>query len=180
MGPHPKKLTVRTFAAKPSRYAEKVKAKIAADTPMPGDTVMPQAPAPAKAPAPAAATTATITVMPTMIPRSPLSAHVRARRKARSETLAWLRNAYPALMGSPKPLPLRFGDMVFLRAQEAGCTLQAVRDAIKFHCNGIAYLEALAAEGAMRCDLEGAPIEPVSPKHQAFAPPSAWPRSPPS
>ena len=90
---------------------------------------------------------------------------------ARSETLAWLKGAYPALMGPllPLPLPLRFGDMVFPRAQEAGCTLQAVRDAIKFHCNGIAYLEAIAATGAMRCDLEGASVEPVTAKHQAFA-----------
>ena len=83
--------------------------------------------------------------------------------------MAWLKAAYPALMGPPLPLPLRFGDMVFPGAQEAGCTLQAVRDAIKFHCNGIAYLEAMAAEGAMRCDLNGVPIEPVSAKHQAFA-----------
>ena len=72
-------------------------------------------------------------------------------------------------MGPPLPLPLRFGDMVFPGAQKAGCTLQAVRDAIKFHCNEIAYLEAMAAEGAMRCDLNGVPIEPVSAKHQAFA-----------
>ena len=159
MGPHPKKLIVKTFEPKLSPYAEKLKAKIAADAPMPVDKAM-------------ASALAAVTPPPGVAPpRSPFSAHVRARRNARSETLAWLKGAYPALMGPllPLPLPLRFGDMVFPRAQEAGCTLQAVRDAIKFHCNGIAYLEAIAATGAMRCDLEGASVEPVTAKHQAFA-----------
>jgi sRNA-binding protein len=102
-------------------------------------------------------------------PRSPLSREERAqRRRARSETLAWLKETYPALMVPPLPLPIGFGDLAFVRAQDAGHSLFAV-SAIKFHCNGIANLEALAAEGAMRCDLDGIPLEPVAAKHQAFA-----------
>ena len=161
MGPHPKKPTVRTFTPKPSRHAEQVKAKAAAGTPMPVDKAMPQASAPATAP-PGVKPPGVVDISP----------QERARRKMRSETLAWLKGAYPALMrpaGPPLPLPIGFGDMAFARALEAGHEPWAVRSALRFHCNGIAYLEALAAAGAMRCDLNGVPIEPVTPKHQAFA-----------
>ena len=167
MGPHPKKLIVRTFTPKPSRYAEKVKAKIAVDTPpAPKAVSSPHA----EKSAPAAATTATAPATPVMTPRSPLSPEERARRRrARSETLARLKETYPALMVPPLPLPIGFGDLMFVRAQEAGHSLFAVISAIKFHCNGIAYLEALAAEGVIRCDLDGIPLEPVAAKQQAFA-----------
>lgn len=36
-------------------------------------------------------------------------------------------------------------------------------------CHSRRYLEACAAEGAMRHDLSGWPVEPVSPGHQAHA-----------
>ena len=80
-----------------------------------------------------------------------------AWRKARFEALTWLREAYPALMGPPLPLPLRFGELVCPRAFAAGHPVSALKAAIARHCRSVAYLEALAAPKSMRHDLEGAP-----------------------
>ena len=181
MGPHPKKLIVKTFAPAPSRYAEKIKAKIAADP----KQSSPAAPTPAPHPPKPARSTATVISSPTVqkpkaVPApKPVSPAFGAKprlqtpeaiawRKARLEALTWLREAYPALMGPPLPLPLRFGELVCPRAFAAGHAVSALKAALARHCRSVAYLEALAAPESMRHDLEGNPAEPVNPSRSTL------------
>lgn len=44
-----------------------------------------------------------------------------------------------------------------------------LKKALSAHCGSIPYQRALTAEGAMRVDLAGEPVEPVSPEHRDFA-----------
>ena len=201
MGPHPKprKLTVRTFTPAPNSYASKVRAKIAADPNQPSPTgpLTPPAAAPKVAssqpklpppkPTRSAAppiSSATVQGQPAKARPAPAimtapevkppdQAEAIVWRKDRSEALAWLQGAYPALMGPPggvvKPLPLRFGELVCARAFAAGHAVSAFKAALARHCRSIPYLEAIAAPESMRHDLDGAATGPVNPSHRAYA-----------
>src|SRR3954470_8043640 len=46
---------------------------------------------------------------------------------------------------------------------------QEVAKAIRFLTRSFAYRRALAAEGAMRHDVNGVPVEPVAPEHAQYA-----------
>lgn len=177
MGPHPKKLIVKTFAPAPSRYAAKIKAKIAADPKQSSPAAPSSAPHPPKPTGKAAPSILSPAVpsapplpqaSPAKAPK-PVTPEAIAWRKARSAALDWLRSAYPALMGPPLPLPLRFGELVCARAFEAGHAVSALKAALARHCRGQAYLAAVSQPESMRHDLDGAPTGPVHASHRAYA-----------
>ena len=157
MGPHPKKLIVKTFAPAPSRYAAKIKAKIAAEAPVASSAPPAAKPSPAPHPPKPASKAAPVILSPAVpsappLPQAspakapkPVTPEAIAWSKARLAALAWLREAYPALMGPPLPLPLRFGELVCARAFEAGCPVSALKAALARHCRSVAYLAAIAA-----------------------------------
>jgi sRNA-binding protein len=95
----------------------------------------------------------------------------KARRKlARTEALAWLAAGYPVAFGPDvKLLALGVGRLIWPRAKAAGVRCRALNDAIKWRTGSIHYLDALAAAGAMRCDLTGNVVEPVSVEHREIA-----------
>lgn len=68
-----------------------------------------------------------------------------------------------------KPLALGIGREIWIRAKAAGIGRKAFDDALGRRTNSPAYLEALAAAGAMRCDLEGRPVESVAAEHRQLA-----------
>jgi hypothetical protein len=166
MGPHPKKLIVRTFAPKPSRYAEKVKAKAATQIELTqhqpavisrGDGL--KAKPKIHVPGPAADRKPGVSV-----------AEQRRRKRARLAALAWLKAAYPALFGyPPRPLAVGIGKLITAAAREAGVKREDVGAALHNFTRGQSYLKALAADGAMRFGLDGEPVGPVEPEHRTEA-----------
>ena len=169
MGPHPgrKKLIVRTFEKKPSRYAEKV-AKVATAPPTPPP---PSPPPTAKKPEPQAKPLKERVPDPRVNRKPGLSvAEQHQRKRARLAALAWLKTAYPALFGyPPRPLAVGIGKLITPAAREAGVKREDVGAALHYFTRGQSYLEALAADGAMRFGLTGEPVGPVEPDHQREA-----------
>ena len=161
MGPHPKKLIVRTFEPKPSRYAERAAAK--SDKPPQPESI------------PRGATLEAqpkIRVPGPRVDRKPgLSAvEQRQRKRARLAALAWLKAAYPALFGyPPRPLAIGIGKLITAAAREAGVKREDVGAALHYFTRGQSYLAALAADGAMRFGLDGEPVGPVEPEHRTEA-----------
>ena len=151
MGPHPtarKKLVVRTFDRAPSRYREKIQAKVAREP----------------APAPAAPC-AEMRISSLAVDRTSI-AKQHQRRKARLAALAWLKGAYPALFDyPPKPLAIGMGKAIIAAAIGAGIENHPVRAALSFWTRSHSYQIALASPGAMRCDLSGAEVESVDAQH---------------
>jgi hypothetical protein len=155
MGPHPgRKLIVRSFARKPTRYSEKVQAKLAAEAKPPKPS-----PAPLKPPIEAADRKLGLSI-----------AKQRKRRRARLAALAYLKTTYPELFNyPPKSLAIGVGKPIVAAALAAGQDNHATRAALHYHVGSFSYLTALAAEGAVRFDLSGKPVEAVSAEHQAEA-----------
>jgi hypothetical protein len=164
MGPHPgrKKLIVRSFEPKPSRYAEKAAAKLELKPHQP-DVISRDAALKAepkiREPGPG-------------VDRKPgLSvAEQRQRKRARLAALAWLKVAYPALFGyPPRPLAIGIGKLITAAAREAGVKREDVGAALHYFTRGQSYLAALAADGAVRFGLDGEPVGPVEPEHRTEA-----------
>ena len=163
MGPHPgrQKLIVRSFEPKPGRYSEKALAKAAPpiEAKPPPPAVKPAAPPKIRPPGPGADRKPGLTV-----------AEQRRRKRARLDALAWLKSAFPALFGYPPlPLAIGIGKAFAVQGRAAGQRRDAIGAALHFHVNSHGYLRALAAPGAMRCGVDGAPVEAVEPQHQAEA-----------
>ena len=93
-----------------------------------------------------------------------------ARKLARAQALTWLSSTHPAVFGAvAKPLALGIGKLIWPAAKATGINRPAFNAAMKYHTTSIRYLEALARDGAQRCDLTGAAIEAVSLEHRELA-----------
>jgi hypothetical protein len=160
MGPHPKKLVVRTFEQKPSRYAEKAAAKSEL-TPQQPEVISRGAESKAKP---------KIRVPGPGVDRKPGLSVAEERKRARLAALAWLKAAYPALFGyPPRPLAVGIGKLITPAAREAGVKREDVGVALHYFTPGQSYLAALATDGAMRCGMDGEPVGPVEPEHRTEA-----------
>jgi ProQ/FINO family len=93
-----------------------------------------------------------------------------ARKLARAQALTWLSSTHPAVFGAvAKPLALGIGKLIWPAAKAEGIRRPAFNAAMKYHTTSIRYLEALARDGAQRCDLTGNAIEGVSLEHRELA-----------
>ena len=160
MGPHPRKLIVRSFELKPGRHAERALAK--AEAPVeakPPPPAKPAAPPKIRPPGPGADRKPGLTV-----------AEQRQRERARLTALAWLKAAYPVLFRyPPRPLAVGIGKLIAPAAREAGLKRYDVGAALHYFTRGQSYLQALAADGAMRFGLDGEPVGPVESEHRTEA-----------
>jgi hypothetical protein len=68
-----------------------------------------------------------------------------------------------------RPLAIGIGALIWPQAKAAGITRKAFNDAILRRVNSVFYRQALAADGALRFDLEGNAVESVSPEHRLQA-----------
>ena len=106
-------------------------------------------------------------------PQPDVTANPTARTKrdlARAKAVQWLAQTYPAIFGLDlKPLPLGAGRLVWPHAKAAGIRRRALNSALQWRTTLVAYLEILARDGAMRCDLEGNAVGPVSAEHRKRA-----------
>lgn len=91
-----------------------------------------------------------------------------ARKAASRAARAWLLATWPQSVGAF--LPLAVGVHKDAIAAAAGLhSPRAIRDAMRYHANSQRYREALSRPGAIRVNLDGEPVEPVSPEHRANA-----------
>ena len=77
----------------------------------------------------------------------------------------WLAATYPAafgLSGDVKPVAIGVGKLIWPAAKAARIERRALNDALSRRASSLAYLEALAADGARRVGLDGDAVEPVS------------------
>ncbi len=93
------------------------------------------------------------------------------RRKAElAAARAWLRTSFSVAFGFPVlPLAVGVGKDIEARAAAAGLKRSAIKAALRYRTSSRAYIEAVAAEGATRFDLDGQAVETVSGEHQAHA-----------
>jgi ProQ/FINO family len=170
MGPHPRKLIVRTFEPKPNTYTAKVKAKAELEPQQPhlNSTSSKRQPRGAESKA-----KPKVRVPGPGADRKPgLSlAEQRQRKRARLAALAWLKATFPVLFDAypPRPLMVGVGKLIAPIAREAGVKRHDVGAALHYFTRGQSYLAALAADGAMRFGLDGEPVGPVEPEHRTEA-----------
>ena len=94
----------------------------------------------------------------------------RARRIARDAAMDWLASTYPLAFGADvKPVAIGVGKLIWPDAKAAGIKRRGFNDALSRRASSRAYLEALAADGAMRFGLDGDAVEAVSIEHQVLA-----------
>lgn len=80
-----------------------------------------------------------------------------------------LKEHYPEAFKAHKPLKIKIIEDLFADEKTTGLSRKKIRLAIRFWCTGPRYLEALLAKGAVRVDLGGNTVEPVSKEHQEDA-----------
>jgi sRNA-binding protein len=85
----------------------------------------------------------------------------------RRRVLAALRALWPHSIGACRPLALGIAHAI--AAELPDLPRERLRAVISYHCRSTRYLRACSAEGAMRVDLRGAEVEPVSAEHRAQA-----------
>ena len=94
----------------------------------------------------------------------------KADRKARAlEVSTWLKATYPALFASPKVLPLAVGTYAEIRRLHPDINRRALATTLHWHASRPSYLRALGLADALRHDLEGNPVEPVTAEQQDYA-----------
>ncbi len=96
----------------------------------------------------------------------------RDRKAAEEAARQFLAETWPALFADPVPLPIGMAQIVHAAGKAAGCTggrRERHKVALSWWCGSPAYLAALAEDGAMRRDVDGAPVEPVSEEHRQYA-----------
>jgi sRNA-binding protein len=85
---------------------------------------------------------------------------------------AGLIEPWPAVLGG-EPLPLAIGTRQLLIERMGAAATTSRRNKVsrllRAYCRSARYLRAMAAPGAMRHDLDGNPVEPVSDEHRANA-----------
>lgn len=80
----------------------------------------------------------------------------------------WLRRNVP-IIRKCRPAVIGSGDVIRERAMACGLSEPDVHEALRLWFKSDSYLKALAAEGSMRHDFDGNPIEPVSDDHRQYA-----------
>jgi ProQ/FINO family len=166
LGPHPKRRILTLPVKAPWTTAAQMALK-SPPTPLP-PRAAPMEPEVAKGP-PARPSDATAGPSDAGAARIAAS---RARRIARNAAMAWLAATYPAafgLNGNVKPVAIGAGKLIWPAAKAAGIKRRALNDALSRRAGSPAYLEALVEDGAMRIDLDGAVVKPVSIEHQVNA-----------
>jgi hypothetical protein len=157
MGPRPlkrKRLVVRVFDRVPTHAGKKTQMAV-----RPSPT--PSSPAPKPSPSQRVEVRASNPAANRMS-----ISEQRQRRKARLAALAWLKSAYPVLFDyPPKPLAIGMGKTIFIAAKAAGIENHPVRAALSYWVGSHSYQIALAAPGAMRCDVSGVEVEAVDAQH---------------
>ena len=163
MGPHPKRRIITLPVKAPSATAAQTVPR-SPPTPLPPRAAPTMEPAterkpPASPQGPSDTTAARI-------------AASRARRIARDAAMAWLAATYPAafrLNGDVKPVAIGVGKLIWPAVKVAGIKRRALNDALSRRAASLAYLSALAADGAMGIGLDGAVVEPVGLEHKVNA-----------
>jgi hypothetical protein len=119
-----------------------------------------------KKPAGQAPTQAVAASTPAPAPSPPAAAD-RVPEPARVVAMRWIRTL-PAFTRPRRPLAIGIHrQLVALRPP--GMSTRALREALSRWTNHPAYLRALTAPGAMRVDLDGTPVSPVTPEQQQRA-----------
>lgn len=85
------------------------------------------------------------------------------------ETLELLNQRYPEVFTEHVPLQLGIGKTLLPLADEWGISRIQIRKTVKSWTNSSRYLWHLAQPGAMRVDLDGKPVEPVTEEHRQTA-----------
>lgn len=80
----------------------------------------------------------------------------------------WLRRNAP-IIRKCRPAAIGAGDVIRALATACGLSEPDVSDALRLWFKSNQYLKALAAEGSMRHDFDGNPVEPVSDDHRQYA-----------
>jgi hypothetical protein len=151
MGPHPRRIISLPRAPAAGASA----AKASPTTPLPP---------------PAAPVTRAALREPSASLKSPSDAAAKAtRRRKLNEAIAWLSETYPSVFGTVKPLALGIGKQIWPQAKAAQIGRRAFDDALKPRACSLSYLDALIADGAGRCGLDGNVVEPVSIEHREHA-----------
>jgi hypothetical protein len=101
-------------------------------------------------------------------------ANAKQREIEKAEARRFLAETWPALFaGDPVPLPIGMTDMVYAEGRtKGGLSNRLCKRAFKalcWRCASRAYLTAVAADGAMRRNVEGEPVEPVSERDRQHA-----------
>lgn len=91
-------------------------------------------------------------------------------KKTNSSLLATLTEKFPAAFpADPRAIrPLKIGIHQDLKAALPEVDLKALRQAMSYHTRRLAYLRAVE-RGGERIDLNGNPVEPVTPEQQVHA-----------
>lgn len=87
--------------------------------------------------------------------------------EAAKVTLRELRKRYPSVFGR-EALPLKVGIDADIIA-DSGLPEAEVKLALAYHVMARSYLKACTRPGAMRHDLSGAPVAPVTKEEAAYA-----------
>jgi sRNA-binding protein len=91
----------------------------------------------------------------------------REQRTADSAELGtWLKKNYAVFMAGA---PLKIGTFHELLARHTEIDRATLQVALRRHCGRDSYLKKLAAEGAVRLDLDGQPSGPGSPENRSMA-----------
>ncbi|MEM8950483.1 MAG: ProQ/FinO family protein [Pseudomonadota bacterium] len=77
--------------------------------------------------------------------------------------------AFPKAVGDPvRPLKIGVREQVLALMTDAGTRRGSLR-ALRSYALSLSYLMSVSADGAVRVDLDGSEVEPVSPEHAARA-----------
>ena len=87
---------------------------------------------------------------------------------ARVAAVEAIKARWPVLFDDRRPMPLAIGISTGIRS-ELGLPTSRISFALNRLTRRKAYLIALSKKGAMRHDLSGTPVEPVSDEHRAVA-----------
>ena len=96
----------------------------------------------------------------------------RRGRGASRATRLWTgspRRTHSHSVADVKPVAIGVGKLIWPDAKAAGIKRRGFNDALSRRASSRAYLEALAADGAMRVGLDGDAVEAVSIEHQVLA-----------
>ncbi|MGA0615618.1 ProQ/FINO family protein [Paracoccus sp. KR1-242] len=113
-------------------------------------------------------------------PKAPAPKATKAPRKAKPvegprppwgidffAQVQWIGERPAVLCGPVRPLALGLGQALLERVEDSQHSY--LRGCLRRYTGSLPYLDALLAEGAMRHDLNGLPVEPVSDEHRERA-----------
>jgi sRNA-binding protein len=95
---------------------------------------------------------------------------LRRRRGERvSDWMAWWRAAGLPLEGHPQPLAIGAFEHLLAQLSAEACSPNHFKRLLGSYCDQVSYVTGVSRSGAMRHDLDGRPVEPVSAEHQRAA-----------